>query len=246
MKKIIPFNKEMLFNDSVFEITSISLEHDLKVSDNNLISGKFYINGEYKISDVSINTEIFKFELPCDINLDSKYILDNVKIDIDDFYYEVINSNILKINIDVLIDRLEEKKEIEVPVEEIRIDDNLDNKNNDISDDIIDDSVAIKTNSIEELENDLERESDGMETIEKERCIEDEDINSVKSIFGNFTDTTETYKTYKVYIVREGDNLESIIQKYSVSKDILEKYNNINEINIGDKIIIPSLLNEKN
>ena len=85
-----------------------------------------------------------------------------------------------------------------------------------------------------------------METVEKERCIEDEDISGVKSIFGNFTDTTETYKTYKVYIVREGDNLESIIQKYSVSKEILEKYNDVNEINIGDKIIVPSLLNEKN
>ncbi len=238
MKKIIPFNKEMLFNDNVFEITSISLEHDLKVSNTNLISGKFYINGEYKISDASTNTEVFKFELPCDINLDTKYILDNVKIDIDDFYYEVINSNILKINIDVLIDRLEEKKD-EIPVEEIRVDDNLDDK--------VEEKVEIRTNSIEELEKDLERESDDdMKTIEKERCIEDEDISSVKSIFGNFSDTTETYKTYKVYIVREGDNLENIIQKYSVSKEILEKYNNINEINIGDKIIIPSLLNEKN
>lgn len=237
MKKIIPFNKEMLFNDNVFEITSISLEHDLKVSDNNLISGKFYINGEYKISDASTNTEVFKFELPCDINIDSKYILDNVRIDIDDFYYEVINSNILKINIDVLIDRLEEKKEAEETLEEIKIEY--------ASDDRVD-SIEIKTNSIEELEKDLEREGNNMETVEKERCIEDEDISSVKSIFGNFTDTTETYKTYKVYIVREGDNLESIIQKYSVSKEILEKYNNVNEINIGDKIIVPSLLNEKN
>lgn len=237
MKKIIPFNKEMLFNDNVFEITSISLEHDLKVSDTNLISGKFYINGEYKISDASTNTEVFKFELPCDINIDSKYILDNVRIDIDDFYYEVINSNILKINIDVLIDRLEEKKEVEETLEEIKIEDTPDDRV---------DPIEIKTNSIEELEKDLERESDDMETVEKERCIEDEDMSSVKSIFGNFTDTTETYKTYKVYIVREGDNLESIIQKYSISKEILEKYNNVNEINIGDKIIIPSLLNEKN
>lgn len=231
MKKIIPFSKEMMFNDNVFEITSISLEHDLKANDTNFISGNFYINGEYKISDTSINTEVFKFELPCDINIDSKYILDNIKIDIDDFYYEVINSNILKVNIDVLIDRLEEKKEIKI---------------DDTSFDRLDESVEIKTNSIEALEKDLERESDNMETTLKERCIEDEDISSVKSIFGDFTDANETYKTYKVYIVREGDSLESIIQKYSVSKEVLEKYNNINEINIGDKIIIPSLLDEKN
>lgn len=229
MKKIIPFKKELLLNQNVFEITSISLEHDLKENDNNIISGNFYINGEYKISDTSINTEIFNFDLPCDINLDSKYILDNVKVDIDDFYYEVINSNILKINIDVLIDKLEEKEEV------ILEDNNL-----------IEDKVEIKTTPIEELESILERESDNkVEVVEKERCIEDEDLSSVKSIFGNFTDNKEAYKTYKVYIVREGDNLESIMQKYMISKDILEKYNNLNEISIGDKIIIPSLLNEK-
>ena len=236
MKKIIPFKKEMLFNNNVFEITSISLEHNLKVSDDNLISGNFYINGEYKISDISTNTEVFNFDLPCDINMDPKYILNNVKIDIDDFYYEVINSNILKINIDVLIDHLEEQEEVKPLVEEIKIEEEPDIE-----------PVAIRRTPAQELKNDLERESDDdMETLEKERCIEDEDISSVKSIFGNFTDTTEIYKTYKVYIVREGDNLESITQKYSISKEILEKYNNINEINIGDKIIIPSLLDEKN
>ena len=124
MKKIIPFKKEMLFNNNVHEITSISLEHDLKEKENNLVSGNFYISGEYKVSDTSTNTETFNFTLPCDINLDNKYILKNLKIDIDDFYYEVINSNILKVNIDVLLDNLEEKEEIkEEIVEEETVED---------------------------------------------------------------------------------------------------------------------------
>ena len=38
---------------------------------------------------------------------------------------------------------------------------------------------------------------------------------------------------------------EMIMQKYSVTKDILELYNNLSELKIGDKIIIPSLTNEK-
>ena len=54
-------------------------------------------------------------------------------------------------------------------------------------------------------------------------------------------DTKETYTTYKVYIVREGDSIDTILQKYSVSREILEKYNNLNEINLGDKIIIPEV-----
>lgn len=238
MKKVIPFKKEMLFNTNVFEITSISLEHDLKMKEKHLVSGKFYINGEYKLSDISTNTETFNFELPCDINIDDKYILDNIKIDIDDFYYELIDSKILKVSIDVLLDRLEEKKEeVKEEIKEEIIDNRVEDNVN----------VEIKTTPIKELEETLERESDEkMENIEKERCIEDEDISSVKSIFGNFSDQSESYKTYKVYIVREGDSLETILQKYSVSKEILEKYNNLNEINLGDKIIIPSLVNEKN
>lgn len=228
MKKLIPFKKEMLFKTNVNEITSISLEHDLNSKAENLISGNFYINGEYKITDNSINTEIFEFTLPCDISLDEKYILDKIKIDIDDFYYEIINSNILKVSIDVAIDNLEEKEEI--LIEENR--------------DIVED-VEILSTPVEELEKSLEIERDD-KMEENERCIEDEDIDNVKSIFGNFTDNKETYKTYKVYIVREGDTLEAILQKYTISKELLEKYNNLNEINLGDKIIIPSLINEKN
>lgn len=238
MKKIIPFKKEMLFNNNVHEITSISLEHDLKEKENNLVSGNFYISGEYKVSDTSTNTETFNFTLPCDINLDNKYILKNLKIDIDDFYYEVINSNILKVNIDVLLDNLEEKEEIkEETVEEKRVEEeNVEER----------EEIQIKSTPIQELKNDLERESDDkMEIEEKERCIEDEDISSVNSIFGNFSEQKESYKTYKVYIVREGDSIDTILQKYSVSREILEKYNNLNEINLGDKIIIPSTINEK-
>ena len=48
----------------------------------------------------------------------------------------------------------------------------------------------------------------------------------------------EAYMTYKVYIVREGDSVESILDKYSISLETLNKYNVINELNVGDKLII--------
>ena len=112
MKKIIPFKKEITFNNNIHEILSISLEHNLKKAENNFITGEFVISGDYRITDISINTENFDFKIPFDIELDDKYVIDNVVIDIDDFYYEILNSNTFVINIDVLLDKLEEKEEI--------------------------------------------------------------------------------------------------------------------------------------
>ncbi len=45
--------------------------------------------------------------MPFDITLDSKYKIDNARVDIDDFYYEVINDQVLNVNIDILVDGIE-------------------------------------------------------------------------------------------------------------------------------------------
>ena len=66
--------------------------------------------------------------------------------------------------------------------------------------------------------------------------IEDKDIK--KSLFSNF-DNTDNYVNYRVYIVRENDSIDSIMKKYNVTKNILEDYNDLNDMKIGDKIIIP-------
>ncbi len=111
MKKIVPYKKEIEFNTEVSEITSISLENTLKKVSDNYITGEFIVSGEYKIVDVSLNTEHFKFELPFDINIDKKYNTDDIIIDIDDFYYE-LSKNKMIVNISVLLDNLLEKEEI--------------------------------------------------------------------------------------------------------------------------------------
>ena len=79
-----------------------------------------------------------------------------------------------------------------------------------------------------------------METT-KEDILEDKSEEREKVIFKE--DYAEAYMTYRIYIVREGDTIESILDKYGLSLDELSKYNVINELNIGDKLIIP---NEKN
>lgn len=233
MKKIVPFKKELPFKTNIAEITSISIEHSLHLSNNNLITGSFILTGDYKISETSSSTEKFSFDLPFDITIDDKYKLDNVTLDIDDFYYEIVDNKMLSIDIDVLIDKLEEKPLIQKEVieqEEMTLDDTL-----------------------EELKEEESIKENILDTIEDERCYDEEEIpfkqlddkieavsKNEKSIFDNFDSSTETFSTYKVCIVRENDNVDTIIQKYNITKEDLSLYNDLSDLKIGDKLIIPS------
>ena len=59
------------------------------------------------------------------------------------------------------------------------------------------------------------------------------------------SNTEESFYKYKIYIMREEDTIESIAIKYNVTLDDLKEYNDLSNINIGDKIIIPFTLNEQ-
>ena len=117
MKKIVPFNNVLEFNTDVKEITAISLEHEIhKYPD--MISGVFYISGEYKIAEGLLDREKFNFELPFDIALSNNYRTDSLLVDIDDFRYDLISDKSLKVNIDLYIDgeveeSLQEKNNLE-------------------------------------------------------------------------------------------------------------------------------------
>ena len=94
MKQIIPFVKDLNFNTRISEITSIALEHNLKLENNDSVVGNFEISGKYKINDISVNEEVFSFDIPFDITLDDKYDASKIKIDIDNFYYEILNDEV--------------------------------------------------------------------------------------------------------------------------------------------------------
>lgn len=257
MKKVVPFKKEIEFKTNVSEITSISLEHNLHIEDSNLITGNFVISGEYKMADTSINTDIFNFELPFDINFDSKYDLSNVNVDIDDFYYEIVNNKSLEVNIEVLIDKLVEKPLIDT--EDVK-DENLNEVSN-----VLENENLLRSEEKDEAEEDgimerciekedilsefdaIDNEIEKTETVEIDRPIimENKSIEKINSLFDNLDASVETYKTYKVCIIRTGDTIESVLQKYSISKEELEKYNNLSDIKIGDKLIIPSINDAK-
>ncbi|MDD3392181.1 MAG: LysM peptidoglycan-binding domain-containing protein [Bacilli bacterium] len=220
MKKNVPFKKDIIFKTNLSEITSISLEHNIISIDDNVISGEFIINGDYRIIETSSNIEPFSFNLPFEVALDDKYILDKVTVDIDDFYYEIINNNILSVNIELLVDKLEEKPLIKTevtPKEELS---------------------SLNINSIVELEKEevkMEKANDLIDVFKDEV--------SPRSIFDDVVLEKERYVSYKVCIIKEGETIESIALKYGVDIEEIEKYNELNEIKIGDKIIIPTSQN---
>lgn len=213
MKQVIPFEKDLSFNNKISEITSIALEHNLKMENNDSIVGDFIISGKYKINSISLNEEEFNEKLLFDITLDDKYDSSKIKIDIDDFYYEIINEEYLRVHINVLIDNLVYIKE-NIPIKAEKKEDDktiIIDKDNDLREDLIED---MKTEEINE---------------------EKEEIN----LTSNFLDTKENYSCYKVHIIRGDESLDDVKKLYNVSNDELEKYNDLNNIVIGTKIIIP-------
>ena len=69
---------------------------------------------------------------------------------------------------------------------------------------------------------------------EEDECAED------KSLFSNLDSNNETYSTYSVYIMRDNDSIDSVMEKYKVTRLQLDEYNNLDDIKNGTKIIIPS------
>ncbi len=67
---------------------------------------------------------------------------------------------------------------------------------------------------------------------------------AVGSLFTAFKDTEETFSTYSVYIIRDGDNIEDIMTKYKTTREALEEYNDMSNIKIGTKLIIPNTKDE--
>ena len=227
MKKIVSFKKDLLFKTKVSEITSISLEHKIISTSDDLVSGEFLINGEYKMTEGSINREKYDFNLPFDIALNSKYDISTLKVDIDNFDYEIVNNELLNVSIDLLIeaDEKEGKEEVREEKEEPKIIDN--DREIELEKNIVKDNIINEDNSI----------------VKNNPIINEDNININNNINTNNlfnVEGNETYKTYYVYIVKEEDTIDKILDKYKITKEDLELYNDITNIKPLDKIIIPT------
>ena len=165
MRKVIPFNKDIKFNTNIEEIQSISLEQNLKVS-NNEINGELIISGDYKDNNDNLNIEPFIYNLPINIDLDDKYDSKDVKIDIDNFNYEIVSNNTLNIDVSILLEGLEEKTNIDETIPIIDIIDEVEEKE------------VFKENDINNFINDIDTD-EKFTTYHVHIYREKDDINNI-------------------------------------------------------------------
>ena len=115
IKSIIPYECDLKLNNKVSEVTSISLEHNEKI-DNDEINGNFVISGDYKTHIISVNKEKFEKIFPFSVELPSNVVLDSVKFDINDFTYEIKDDDTLNFKIETYLEfeekSLDENREI--------------------------------------------------------------------------------------------------------------------------------------
>ena len=123
---------------------------------------------------------------------------------------------------------------------------NIDDSNIDISDfyyEVINNKV-LSINIELEVDNVTEKEEENVRCIEEEEEIKEEitiktNAPQTPSLFNSLEDS-DNYTTYKIHIITENDTLESIIMDYGTTKEELEDYNDLSELKLGNKLIIPA------
>ena len=241
MNCIIPFTKDIKFNTNICEILSISLENEYTVNDNEIL-GNFIVSGDYKSHEVSVNKAHFEHVLPFSVNLTTRIDADSIDFAIEDFTYEIIDKNILKVNIEYSINALELKEEEKIfePVEE-----------RDTLDTILD-SIS---EELEEpkLEEERKEDDDQMDTlVEEKKTLEEEKTETYEearddkispeeenAILESVNPNEDTFVTYHIHVMSETDTIETICAKYNTTQNLLGEYNDLSTIAIGDKLIIP-------
>ncbi len=234
MKSIVPYEKEIKFGSKIAEICSISLEHELNIQEDEL-EGNFIITGEYKSHELSINKEKFDYKLPFSVSITDNIVKESVDFEINDFTYEIENDDTLKIDIEFTVTALEQEKEefreaLATEVNEIF--------NEEKTEAEIPESVVLEEPQKEESTEIIEEKP-----IEQEITKSEEDTRldkeSEELIIGSASNKDDEYATYHIHIVKTGDTVETICTMYQIDVNSLKEYNNIENINIGDKIIIP-------
>ena len=240
----IPFTKDIDFEKKLYEITSISLEHEIKVEDGNL-KGDFIVSGDFKSHEVSVNKEAFSYILPFEIEIADDIDVDTIEFMIEDFTYEIVESNILRVNIDFNV--IASKKEIEEEVVEeetvFRDASELFETEENLEKDLIEQEPEIletlEVDSYKEenliVEENLERDEKIVEIREDTNIIKESENTIISSVQG----VDDEYTTYHIHMVSDGESVETICTMYNSNMNILAEYNDLNNIAQGDKLIIP-------
>lgn len=271
MRQIITLEKEIAFKTMVGEITSISLEPDLSFINNSEIEGNLLISGTYKMTEASTIEEDFNYKIPVEIMLTTSLDEEKRKIDINNFTYNIVNEEALEVKVEVLIEGLE-KIDIDVieedsvePLEEVREEEKVevleDVREEPLDEVKSDEDIEVLKTEDEEIKDEalpsfndvnskksIDKEVISLNKDEEVKVTTNNENNKevMDSIFSAFANTEETYATYSVYILREDDTLDEVIAKYKTNREILAEYNDLDNLKIGTKLIIPTTITDVN
>ena len=246
----------------VGEISSISLEPDLAFINDSEIEGNLIISGTYKMTEASTLEEEFNYKVPVEIMLTTSLLEDKRKVDINNFTYGIVNEEALEVKVEILIEGLE-KIDIKEDEEESETIEEVNTKEEEpieVRESNSKEEIEVLTTEEESLEdlnsfedndalpslNDVTVKEEMPVMAEADVTVLQEDTTDsnqvMNSIFESFANTDETYATYSVYILREDDNLEEVIAKYKTNREILVEYNDLDNLKVGSKLIIPMAL----
>ncbi len=239
MSEAFVVERDFLFKDSIFEITSISVEHDEDINGSNL-EGDFIISGDYRLHEISINKEDFSFKLPFTHEIRSNVNLDTVNLEITDFTYELNNNDELHVHIEYIVSG--EQSLIEF-ADEKDLNEFLNKTDAEVVD-LTEDEPRFKEISKEEtLDIPVEVKKEEKEESKKEIKEEKQSEISTNNIIGSIN-ADETYVKYHVHTVMQNDTLEGILDKYKITLTDLKKYNTFEALEVNMKLVIPE--NEEN
>ncbi len=240
MSEAFVVERDFLFKDSIFEITSISVEHDEDINGSNL-EGDFIISGDYRLHEISINKEDFSFKLPFTHEIRSNVNLDTVNLEITDFTYELNNNDELHVHIEYIISG--EQSLIEF-ADEKDLNEFLNKTDAEVVD-LTEDEPRFKEVSKEEILNIPAEDSKKEEKEESKKEIKEDKQSeiSTNNIIGSIN-ADETYVKYHVHTVMQNDTLEGILDKYKITLTDLKKYNTFEALEVNMKLVIPE--NEEN
>ena len=255
MQKVVSFDKKLEFKTMIGEVTSISLDQELSFLDDSNISGELIVSGKYKLTSASRLEEDFNFYLPIEIVLTERLEKDTRNVKIEDFRYEIGEDDTLNCHIELLVEGVEIVDDLpddtEITLESTdmiestlkTIDDNLLNENRNVTIHNEENHMIEEREKKTEMQEEL-LDNDVLESNNIQENMKEYDSENVGSLFSSLKDSNETFATYSVYIFRSNDTIEAIMDKYRVSKEELENYNDLSNLIIGSKIIIPTQSNE--
>ena len=182
--------------------------------------------------DYKINNELIEGTL----DLNGTYKLTEASVLQEEFYHTIpftiaitkqINKDTIKLDIDDFKYKYE-KDILSIDVSMLLNFEEIKEEVNEIEDFKIEDFVQELPNEVE-LENNIQEE------------INITNNNITNNITNNIINDEKKYYKYKVYIVRPNDTIDLICNKYNVTINDIKEYNDITNINVGDKIIIPEI-----